>query len=142
MSVRIKDTRSLAARWLVGIGCLLLATGAALHLTGGYPVISAGLRASNLNTELQSALRCVFLIVGWHWLVIAAIALIAVFSRESAAKAIVLLCAVALLVDGALMAKFLGWFVGTDMILASALLILCGGLAIAPVKQAVEEFAK
>jgi hypothetical protein len=141
MSVRIKDTRSLAARCLVGIGSLSLAAGAVLHLTGGYPLISAGVLASNLNTELQSALRCVFLIVGWHWLMLAAIAMIAAFLRASAAKAIVLLCAVALIVDGALMAKFLGWFVGTDMILASAVLILCGGFVLAPVKRVVEEFA-
>ena len=142
MSVRSDGTRSLAARCLVGIGCLSLAAGAVLHLTGGYPLVSAGVLASNLNTDLQSAFRSVFFIVGWHWLVIAAIAMIAAFSRASAAKAIVLLCAAALIVDGALMAKFLGWFVGTDMILVSALLILCGGFALAPVKQAVEEFVK
>jgi hypothetical protein len=136
MNVRMK-----AARWLVGTGCLLLAAGAVLHLVAAYPQISAGVLASNLNAELQSALRSVFLIVGWHWLMIAAIAMIAAFSRASAAKAIVLFCAVTLIVDGALMAKFLGWFVGTDMILASALLILCGGFAIAPAKQVVEEFA-
>lgn len=141
MSVR-SGTRSLAARCLVGIGCLSLAAGAVLHLTGGYPLVLAGLLASNLNPELQSALRSVFLIVGWHWLMIAAIAMIAAFLRASAARAIVLLCAVTLIGDGALMAKFLGWFVGTDMILVSALLILCGGLAIAPAKQVVEEFAK
>lgn len=142
MSVRSDGTRSLAARWLVGIGCLSLAAGAVLHLTGGYQLVLAGTLASNLNTELEYALRCVFLIVGWHWLVIAAIAMIAAFLRTSTARAIVLLCAVALIVDGALMAKFLGWFVGTDMILASAVLILCGGFALAPVGQVVEEFAK
>jgi hypothetical protein len=136
MTVRIKVARS-----LVGIGCLSLAAGAVLHLTGGYPLVSAGVLASNLNTDLQSAFRSVFLIVGWHWLMIAAIAMIAAFSRARTAKAIVLLCAVTLIVDGALMAKFLGWFVGTDMILVSALLILCGGFAIAPAERVVEEFA-
>jgi len=130
-----------AGRWLVGTGCLVLAAGAVLHLVAAYPQVSSGVLASNLDTGLKSALRSVFLIVGWHWLIIAAIAMIAAFSRASAAKTIVLLCAVALIVDGAVMARFLGWFVGTDMILVSALLILCGGFALAPAKKVVEEFA-
>jgi hypothetical protein len=142
MSVRIKDTRSLAARCLIGTGCLSLAAGAMLHLNGGYRLVRAGVLASNLNIELQSALRCVFLIVGWHWLMIASIALIAAFSRAPAAKAVVLLCAVALIVDDVLMAKFLGWFVGTNIILVSALLILGGGFATAPARRVVEQLAK
>lgn len=136
MSARIK-----AARCLIGIGCLVLAAGAVLHLGAAYPQVSAGVQGSNLSTGLQSGLRSVFLIVGWHWLMIAVITMIAAFSRASSAKVIILLCAIVLIVDGAVMAKFLGWFVGTDMIFVSAFLILCGGFAIAPAKRAVEEFA-
>jgi hypothetical protein len=129
------NIRTRAARWLTGIGCLILVAGAVLHLTGAYPKVAAGARASNLATVLQSAFPCVFLIVGSHWIVLAAIAMVAVFSRMSRSSAVVLLCALALIVDSLFMASFLGWFVGTDMILASALLISCGGLALAPAKS-------
>jgi hypothetical protein len=43
-------------------------------------------------------------------------------------KVIVLFCGFALLVNMVLILAFMGWFVGTDMVLASALMILCGGL--------------
>ena len=40
------------------------------------------------------------------------------------------------------MARFLGWFLGTDMILGSALVILCGGLALADARTEIEAIAK
>ena len=136
------NVRNTTARWLVGTGCLVLLPGAGLHLAAAYPKVSASVLASNLDTGLQSALRCVFLIVGWHWIVLAAIAVFAVFSRAPVGKIVVLLCALALIFDAALMAAFLGRFLGTGMILASALLILCGGFALPPAKPVVEVGAK
>jgi hypothetical protein len=50
-------------------------------------------------------------------------------------KAIVLFCGFALLVEAAVMLAFLGWFVGSAMTLASALLILCGGVLVAPARR-------
>jgi len=130
------NARSAASRWLVGAGCLVLVAGALLHLIAAYPKVSPAVLASNLNPSLQSALRSVFLIIGCHWIFLAAIAMVGAFSRTSARRTIVLLCALALFVDAALMASFLGWFMGTAMILASALLILCGGLAVTPAQPA------
>jgi uncharacterized membrane protein len=126
----------------MGIGCLNVAAGAVLHLAGGYHEVEAGVLASNLDTVLKSALRCVFLIVGCHWIVLAMITSIAAFSRASIRETVVLLCALALIIDSSLMAAFLGWFVGTDMILASALLILCGGFTLAPAGTVVETRAE
>lgn len=83
-----------------------------------------------------------FLIVGWHWIAIAAVAAVAAFTRARVGKALVLICGFAILIDGAVMAAFLGWFVGTDMILVSALLILCGGFALVPAERPVETIAK
>lgn len=131
------NTRTKAARWLVGVGSLLLFGGGFLHLFGGYPLVKAGVLSSNLDAALKSALRSVFLMVGWHWIVLAVIATLAAFSRAPVAKLLVLLCGFTLLVDGALMATFLGWFVGTNMILFSALLILCGGFALEPATRAL-----
>lgn len=137
MEIRIKAARSLAV-----VGSVLLFVGGLLHLFGGYPLVRSGVLASNLDAGLRGALRSVFLIVGWHWIVIAVIAAAAAFSRSRAAKLLVLVCGFTLLVDGVLMAVFLGWFVGTNMILLSALLILCGGVALVPAKQALAAVAR
>lgn len=129
------DARIKAARLLAALGSILLLGGGLLHLFGGYPLVKAGVLSSNLDAALKPALRSVFLIVGWHWIVIAVIAALAAFSRSRVGKTLVLICGLTLLVDGMLMAVFLGWFVGTNMILLSALLILCGGFALVPAKQ-------
>ena len=97
-------------------------------LIAAYPQVSAGLRGSNLNNGIQAALRAVFLLIGWDWIAIAMIVLIAAFTATRIRKRLVLICGFLLLLHGALMLAFLGWFVGSDMILASALLILCGAL--------------
>ena len=120
--------RSKAGVSLVACGSIALLGGAALHLAAAYPRVSIAVKASNLNATLQSALRSVFLLVGWHWIVIGIMALIAAFSTTRLRKPIVLLCGFALLFDAGVMERFLGWFVGTDMVLASAVLILIGGL--------------
>lgn len=124
MNNRVKVARSLA-----GLGCFILLASTALHLAGAYPRISTGLTASNLNAGLQSALRAVFLLIGWDWIVIAIIALIAAFTEARIRKSLVVFCGAALLVQAIVMVRFIGWFIGADMILASALLILAGGFA-------------
>ncbi|HEV2135614.1 MAG TPA: hypothetical protein VGR47_15370 [Terracidiphilus sp.] len=134
-------TQNKIGRGLAGAGCVILFAGALLHLIAGYPLVSAGVLKSNLDAGLKPALRSVFLIVGWHWIVIAVIAAVAAFIRPRGGRVVVLICGFAILVDGALMAVFLGWFVGTNMILLSALLILCGGFVLAPAKRPTEEVA-
>jgi hypothetical protein len=46
-----------------------------------------------------------------------------------------------MLVETAVMARLVGWFIGTDMVLASALLVLSGGFAFVPASSRVEELA-
>ncbi len=120
--------RNNAARMLIALGALVLIAGALLHCIAAYPKVSTAVSTSNLAAPLQKALRTVFLLVGWDWIVIAIIMLISAFSVTRLGKVIVLSCGFALLATAALMLAFLGWFVGTDMILASALMSLCGGL--------------
>ncbi len=124
--------RGKVAKFFATLGCLVLLAGAVLHLIAAYPRVSFGLARSNISPGLQSALRTVFLLVGWDWIVIAVIVLIAVSAATSLRKVIVLFCGLALLVDAAVMLAFIGWFVGAVMILASALLILCGGSLVDP----------
>jgi len=105
-----------------------LIAGALLHCIAAYPKVSSAVTASNLGAPLQGALRAVFLLVGWDWIVIATIMMISAFTVTKLRKVMVLFSGFALLVTAAVMLTFLGWFAGTDMVLASALMSFCGGL--------------
>jgi hypothetical protein len=120
--------RNNAARILVALGAMVLIAAALLHCIAAYPKVSTAVSASNLGAPLQSALRAVFLLVGWDWIMIAIIMLISAFTVTRLRKIIVLFCGFALLVTAAVMLAFLGWFVGTEMALASALMGFCGGM--------------
>jgi hypothetical protein len=122
-----------AARFLIGFGCCVMLASAALHLFAAYPRVSSpALTASNLNAGLQAAFRTVFLMVGWDWIVLAAIVLVAAFTDTRIRKAIVLICGFALLVQTAVTVGFMRWFIGSEMLLAAAFLILSGGLLVPP----------
>ena len=111
--------RNNAARILVALGAMVLIAAALLHCIAAYPKVSPAVTASNLGAPLQRALRAVFLLVGWDWIVIAIIMMISAFTVTKLRKVIVLFCGFALLVTAAVMLTFLGWFVGSDMVLAS-----------------------
>ena len=119
--------RNKAARILVSLAAMVLIAAALLHLSD-YAKDMRAVSASNLSAPMQSEVRSLFLLVGWDWLVVAIIVLISAFTVTKLGKLIVLFCGFALLVNMAVMLAFMGRFVGTDMVLASALTILCGGL--------------
>lgn len=116
------------AHSLIIIGCVVAFATAALHWIGAYPRLSASLGASNLAPHLSSALRSVFLLVGWDWLAIAIIALIATFSGARPRKAIIVFCSVALLVSVGIVFHFVGWFIGNEMLAAAGAFMLAGAL--------------
>jgi hypothetical protein len=119
--------RNNAARILVALGAIVLIAAALLHLSD-YPKDLSAVSASNLGAPLKGGVRSLYFLVGWDWIVIAIIMLISAFTVTKLGKVIVLFCGFALLVNMAVMLAFMGWFVGTDMVLASALMTLCGGL--------------
>ena len=116
------------AQWLIGLGCLILLVGSALHLMVAYPRVSAALVTSNLNEVLRNALRAVFLMIGLTWIVTAVVILIATLARTRASKPIILFCGSALLLQIPIWVSLMGWFVGNEMFLLAAGLIVCGGL--------------
>jgi hypothetical protein len=120
--------RNKAARILVALGAIALFASAALHSIAAYPKVSPALSASNLSAPLQAALRAVFLLVGWDWIVVAVVALLAAFTETKLRKVLVLLCGVAVLVETGLTLAFIGVFLGNELIGSAALLIICGGL--------------
>jgi hypothetical protein len=120
--------RNKAARIFVTIGSVVLFASAALHSIGAYPKLSAALSASTLDVHLQAALRAIFLSVGWDWIVIAIIALIAAFTATKLRKMLVLICGFAVLVETGLTLAFIGPFIGNELIGSAAVLLIVGGL--------------
>jgi hypothetical protein len=118
--------RNLAARLLVSAGAMVLIAAALLHLSD-YGKDLRVVSASNLSTPMQGEVRCLFLLVGWDWVVIAITMMISAFAVTAVPKGVVLFCGSALLVTQAVMLALMGWFWGISIILASALMILCGG---------------
>jgi hypothetical protein len=120
--------RNKAARIFVSLGSVVLFASAALHCVGGYKVGFPALDASNLSPGLQIGFRVVFLSLAWHWVVIAIVALLAGFSQTRLRKLLVPFCGLAVLLEAAVGASVMGFFIGNEMIGASALLLVCGGL--------------
>jgi hypothetical protein len=116
------------AQVLIGLGCLVLLLGAALHLIAAYPKVSAALASSNLNEALRNAMRAVFLMIGLTWIVVAVVTLIATFARTRTSKLIILFCGLTLLLQIPIWVSLMGWFIGNQMFLLGAALIVCGGL--------------
>jgi hypothetical protein len=120
--------RARLAQILIAAGCLIVLMGAGLHLTAGYPKLSAALTPSNLDTGLKNALRAVFLMIGYSWIMTAVVILIAGFTETRIRKAIVLFCGCTLLLQIPLWVGLMGWFIGNEMFAIAGVLIVCGGL--------------
>lgn len=121
------NRRNNAARILVALGAVILIVASLLHLSD-YPKDLSVVNASNLRAGLKDGVRALYFSFGWESIVIAIVMLISAFTGTKLGKVIVLFCGFALLVNMAVTLAFMGWFIGPEMVLASALLALCGGL--------------
>ena len=121
------DKRKAAARSLIVLGCLIVLAGSAIHLLLAYPKVSAALASSNLEGKLPGALRSVFFMIALTWTALAAITLIATFSKASFSKPIVLFCGFTLLAMVPAWVSMMGWFVGNEMFVAAGALVVGGG---------------
>lgn len=119
--------RNQAARILVTIGSIVLFASAALHFLAGFRIGFPALAASNLKADLQSGFRVVFLSVGWDWILLGVIVLVAAFKAIAARKAIVWVCGFGLLIEAVVGAAIMGIFIGDEIIAAAAILIVIGG---------------
>jgi hypothetical protein len=122
---RQTDRRNTVARILVAFGAVGWFATAVLHLKD-YPKDTAKLSA--LSTPLQAAVRTIFLMVGWDWIVIAIIALLAAFTQTTLRRVLVLFCGVAGFVQAALALAVMGVFLGTELMFPAAVLLILGGL--------------
>lgn len=121
------NRRNSAASILVALGGVVLIAAALLHLSD-YPKDFSAVSASNLRAGLKGAVRALYFLVGWYWIVVAIIVLIIAFTLKRLGNVIVLFCGAAVLVNMAMILVFMGWFIGTYMMLTSALMLLCGGV--------------
>ena len=117
--------RNTAARILVALGAIGWFATALFHLQD-YPKDTAKLSA--LSTPLQAAFRTIFLMVGWDWIVVAVVALLAAFTETTLRKVLVLFCGVAGLVQAAVALALMGVFLGTELMFPATILIIVGGL--------------
>jgi hypothetical protein len=120
--------RNKAARVLATIGSVVLFADAALHFFAGYSTGFPALAASNLEVGLQMAFRVVFLSVGWDWILLGIIALVAAFKATAARKTLVLVCGLGVLIEAVVGAAMMGIFIGNIIIGTAAILIIIGGL--------------
>jgi hypothetical protein len=121
------NQRNKAARVLVTIGSIVLFASSALHFFGGFSSGFPALAASNLKVGLQAAFRVVFLSVGWDWILLGIIALLAAFKATAARKALVLVCGLGVVIEAVVGAAIMGIFIGNEIIGAAAVLIIIGG---------------
>ena len=124
------NKRQIVAQLLVGLGSLNVLVGAGLHLLAGYPRLSVALAASNLSALLANAMRAVFLMIGFTWITIAVVTLIAAFTQTRIRRILVLFCGLSLLAQIPVWVELMGWFMGNEMFLLSGVLITFGGFLI------------
>ena len=117
--------RNTVARVLVALGAIGWFATAVFHLKD-YPKDTAKLSA--LSIPLQAGFRTIFLMVGWDWIVVAVVALLAAFTETTLRKVLVLFCGVAGLVQAALALALMGVFLGTELMFPAAILLIVGGL--------------
>lgn len=116
------------AQSLIGLGCLVVLAGSAMHLMLAYPKVSAALASSNLAGALGNALRSVFFLIGIAWIAIAVVTLIASFGKGPVCKPIILFCGFTLLLMVPIWVGLMGWFLGNEMFIVAGGLIVGGGL--------------
>ncbi len=122
------NRRNKAARILATIGSVVLFAAAVLHFFAGYSTGFPALTASNLEVGLQMAFRVVFLSVGWDWILLGIIALVAAFKATASRKALVLVCGSGVLIEAVVGAAIMGIFIGNEIIGAAAILTIISGL--------------
>ena len=115
------------ARFLIIAGAGVLFLSAALHTFAAYPRVTAAVSVSNLSPTLKGALRTVFLLVGWNWLAIGILALVAALRNGTSRKLLVLLLGASILVEAGLSLAMMGVFIGNELLAAAAVLLSAGG---------------
>lgn len=125
------DGRNKVARWLAGLGCVVLLASAGLHCVAYVKFSSPAVAASNLPAALKSVFTVAFLSMAWAWLVVAIIVWMAAFWETASRKPLILVCGFAVLLQAIFTLPFVGLFIGNEMIGAASILIIAAGFTFA-----------
>ena len=111
-------------RWLTWMGSVIL------FLTGighgaKFGQLQGMIQASNFKAPLDGIVRACWLVFSGEMVAIAVIAVVA--SGMERGGRIVLICAATMILDGVLLFRFLGPFIGVYVTVAVAILFLAGG---------------
>lgn len=132
---------SKVAKWLVGLGCLVLFASVVLHCLAYLNFSSHIVAASNLPAALKSVFAVAFFSMAWTWIVLAIIVWLAASQETKLRKPLILICGFAILLQAIFTVPFVGFFIGNEMIGAASLLIIAGAFAFAPLRSRVELLA-
>jgi hypothetical protein len=116
------------ARFLIIFGAGVLFLSATVHTFVAYPRVAAAVSVSNLSPTLKTALRTVFILVGWNWFAIGLLALLTALRAGTRRKLLALFLGMSILVETGLSLAMMGIFVGNELLAAAAALLLAGGL--------------
>lgn len=111
--------------YAVWIGAALLTITALFHFTA-YFEIPAPRVGAGAPGFFDAALRPLWLFASLHWLLTAAVCVLVTKAEQHIARPILLACAAIVIVDAALLYRFIGPFVGEVILVAAALLMVVG----------------
>jgi hypothetical protein len=117
--------RNEAAWILVALGSAGLFATAAFHLRDYW---KDSLSAASLSPHMQAIFRVMHLLVGWQWIVIAIIVLLAALTDAKLSWALIMFCGAAILVEAGVTLSLMGLFMGTKLLGLAGILIISGGL--------------
>lgn len=109
--------------YAVWIASALLATTALFHFTGYFAIPP---HRTGSPDFFDAALRPLWLFASLHWLLTAAICVLAVRAGPRIAQAILLGSAAAALVEAVLLYQFIGPFIGEAVLATAAMLLIAG----------------
>ena len=109
----------------VWIGAALLTITALFHFTG-YFQIPAPRSGAGSASFFDATLRPLWLFASLHWLLAAAVCVLAIRAEPSIARPILLGCASVVLADAILLYVFIGPFIGAATLAGAALLMIVG----------------
>jgi hypothetical protein len=120
------QTRRRIAQGLVILGSAVLFLSAAFHGLLAYPQIVNAITGKVADPFVVGALKSIWLIVSWHWIVIGVIALVASFGPFAPRKVILSLCGLAAIVDAVAAFVGVGLFAGDASLTVAGIAILAG----------------
>jgi hypothetical protein len=113
---------------LVLSGALLLIITAGLHLFGGYPYVLQALAGSGIKPTNAAVFKAMWVLFSSHLIIVSGVLILCSLRGGRLAGPVIILCGLIPVVDAAVLAWFVGSFVGNKLLAASGMSVLLGGV--------------